>query len=476
MLSLRNKTYILLLLVTAGFLAVSYGLMWHITMGELRASQARQTEEQLSFVERLLHREMENLSARQSDWAQWDDTYTFISDRNEGYITSNLNDESLALIHVDIMAFVNNSGELVFGKQVYEAVPTEREIPKEFMGYLREGSALLDFNEGDRLKQGILTLSDTLLLVSAQPITMSDGAGARRGVLIFARYLDSAFASDLSTLSGLVVQLQPSDSKQGSHQDSLSAGLGPERRMAVGSVDGSTIGLRLLDNIFGNPSLILRVEYPARVLEEGKAFLWESFWYSLIALISYVSLLIVLIDYFLLRRIESMRRIARRVGVLQSGELPEGDVDDFSFLATVMMGAIKNIQDTNEKAEGTQDELAKFQTALDQSFDHMIITDPEGKILHVNTAAEQLTGYTRKEMIGQTPALWGRQMPAEFYKNLWDTIRLNKQTFEGEIVNRNKKGDRYRAQIRIAPMLDSQRRVLYFVGVERLIEKHPASH
>jgi PAS domain S-box-containing protein len=231
-----------------------------------------------------------------------------------------------------------------------------------------------------------------------------------------------------------------------------------------------------VDNIFGNPSLILRVEYPARILEEGKTFLRESLWYLLIALISYVSLLIVLIDYFLLRRIENMRRIARKVGVLQSGGLPEGDVDDFSFLATVMTGAMHKIQDTHERAEGTQDELAKFQTALDQSFDHMIITDPEGKILHANVAAEQLTGYTRKEMIGQTPALWGRQMPAAFYKNLWGTIRLNKQTFEGEVVNRNKKGERYRAQIRIAPMLDDKRRVLYFVGVERLIEKHSAPH
>ena len=135
------------------------------------------------------------------------------------------------------------------------------------------------------------------------------------------------------------------------------------------------------------------------------------------------------------------------------------------------MGAIKNIQNSNEIAVGSRDELEMFKTALDESFDHMIITDPEGKILHANVAAEKLTGYTRQEMVGQTPALWGRQMPAEFYKELWDTIRLHKQRYEGEITNRTKKGAQYRAQIRVAPILDHKRQVLYFVGIERPADK-----
>jgi PAS domain S-box-containing protein len=467
MLSLRNKTYLLLLLVTAGFLVVSYGLVWRITAGELQGLQRHHAEEQISLVERLLSQEMTNLSARQADWAQWDDTYKFITDRNEEYIESNLNDESLALIHVDIMAFVNNAGEIVFGKQVYAGAPTDHAIPEEFLRYFQKGSDLLDFKEGISVKQGVLTVSDTMLLVSAQPITLSDGQGVRRGTLIFGRYLDQGFSEVLSSLSGMDVRLKPYNSDPSVGHDTQSAMLRPEARTVVESTPDVTIGLRLLDNIFGNPSLVLRVEYPSQIIRDGRSFLWNGLWYSLFALITYISLLIVLIDYFLLRRIENMRQIARKVSVLQAGGLPEGDVDDFSYLASVMMGAIKNIQNSNEIAVGSQDELEMFKTALDESFDHMIITDPEGKILHANVAAEQLTGYTRQEMVGQTPALWGRQMPAEFYKELWDTIRLHKRRYEGEITNRTKKGIQYRAQIRVAPILDHKRQVLYFVGIER---------
>ena len=135
------------------------------------------------------------------------------------------------------------------------------------------------------------------------------------------------------------------------------------------------------------------------------------------------------------------------------------------------MQSVKNAQKSEDIISGNQNELSKFKMALDQSFDHMIITDAEGKILYANSAAESLTGYSQKEMIGQTPALWGRQMSAEFYRGFWDTIRLHKKVFEGEVVNRTKDGQQYRSHVRVAPVLNPEKRVLYFIGVERFLAK-----
>jgi len=470
--SLRNKTYILLLLATVIFLLVVYALIWRTTETELRDLQQVHAEEQLALVERILEREMENLAIKQADWARWDDTYQFISDRNEQYIASNLNNESFELIDVDMMAFVNNSSEIVYSKQVYSEEPGQEVIPEKFIRYFQGESDLLDFGGNlVSVRSGILTTPDAMLLVSAQPISTSDGRGVRRGTLIFARYIDTSYASSLSKLAGLSVQILPYG-----FSESVSEGVQPvklerDARTSVEYADGGVIAFHLLDNIFGNPSLLLRVEYPSKIIEQGNKFLLNGLWYSLIALVSYVSVLIVLIDYFLLRRIENMRRIARQVSVLQAGGLPEGDIDDFSYLATVMMGAIKNIEQSNQIVSGSQNELSKFQLALDQSFDHMVITDAEGKILYANLAAEELTGYSRKEIIGQTPALWGRQMSTDFYREFWDTIRLHKKIFEGEIVNKHKNGSRYRAKVRVTPILNSKKQVLYFIGVERFIAK-----
>lgn len=468
--SLRNKTHLILLLATAFFLLIVYGLIWRTTTAELRDLQQSHAEDQLALVERILARETENLSVKQADWARWDDTYRFIADRNEEYIASNLNDESFDLIDVDIIAFVNNSNEIVYGKQVYAGDPGNSSIPEKLLKYFQGESKLLDFS-GDlvSVRSGILTVPGAMLLVSAQPISTSDGKGVRRGVLIFARYINDEYADALSVLSGLNIQIDPYGFTEAEGVHGQLPAVRSNARTVVEYADEQVTASRLLDNIFGNPSLLLSVKYPAKIIEQGNIFLLDGLWYSLIALASYVSVLIVLIDFFLLRRIENMRRIARQVSVLQSGGLPEGDIDDFSHLATIMMEAIKNIQKSNALVIGSQTELEKFQMALDQSFDHMIITDADGKILYANAAAEHLTGYSRKEMVGQTPGLWGRQMPAEFYRDFWNTIRLHKQVFAGEVVNKNKSGMRYRALVRVTPILDQKKQVLYFIGVERFV-------
>ncbi len=470
--SLRNKTYILLLVVTAIFLLVVYALIWRMTDTELHDLQQVHAEEQLALMERILKREMENLSIKQADWARWDDTYQFIADRNEQYIISNLNDESFALIDVDMMAFVNNSNEVVYSKQVYSGEPGTTTIPEKFLRYFQGETDLLDFGSDlISVKSGILTTSDAMLLVSAQPVSTSDGKGVRRGTLIFGRYIDAQYATSLSNLSGLRVQILPYGFSASPNEEKKFKEFQINERTAVEYHEGEVIALRLLDNIFSNPSLLLYIKYPSEIIEQGNKFLLDGLWYSLITLVSYVSVLIVLIDFFLLRRIENMRRIARQVGALQTGGLPEGDIDDFSYLASIMMGAIKNIEQSNKIAFGSKSEIDKLQVALDQSFDHMIITDSEGKILYANLVAEELTGYSRSEMIGQTPALWGRQMSADFYREFWDTIRLHKKMFEGEIINKHKNGSRYRAKVRVTPILSSKQQVLYFIGVERFIGK-----
>src|SRR5262249_54317205 len=44
--------------------------------------------------------------------------------------------------------------------------------------------------------------------------------------------------------------------------------------------------------------------------------------------------------------------------------------------------------------------------ALESARDGIMITDLQGTLLHVNKALEQMTGYSRQELLGQTPRLF----------------------------------------------------------------------
>jgi PAS domain S-box-containing protein len=112
-----------------------------------------------------------------------------------------------------------------------------------------------------------------------------------------------------------------------------------------------------------------------------------------------------------------------------------------------------------------------YRLAVENAAEHIIITDPDAKIIYANPAATEITGYSREEMVGQTPALWGNNMPKEFYAKMWDTIKNKKKTFSGELNNKKKNGLPYIASLRITPILDDKKNVKYFIGLERDITK-----
>lgn len=112
---------------------------------------------------------------------------------------------------------------------------------------------------------------------------------------------------------------------------------------------------------------------------------------------------------------------------------------------------------------------------MDFSAEHMVLTDTDGVIMYANSAAEKITGYQRDEMIGRkagSPELWGGLMDQEFYERLWKTIKHDRRVFTGQLTNRRKNGQRYTAESIISPALDPQGKILFFVGVERVISHH----
>ncbi|MFZ3043680.1 MAG: MASE3 domain-containing protein [Minisyncoccia bacterium] len=120
--------------------------------------------------------------------------------------------------------------------------------------------------------------------------------------------------------------------------------------------------------------------------------------------------------------------------------------------------------------------LRKFQLALDNTPDHVVITDPDGVVMYANKAVERITGYTNREVMNKKAGtLWGGQMGVIFYQKLWKTIKDEKRNFIGEIINKRKNGEIYHSLSSISPVLDEHRNVQFFVGIERDITRRKDS-
>lgn len=135
------------------------------------------------------------------------------------------------------------------------------------------------------------------------------------------------------------------------------------------------------------------------------------------------------------------------------------------------------IDDVNEekiRSDNLAKDLRKFKLAVENTSDHVVITDADGIILFANPAVETITGFAPEDVLGLKAGAsdtWGGLMPKEVYVDMWKTIKEDKKSFVGELTNQRKNGEKYLVEASIAPVLDDQGRVVFFVGTERDITK-----
>ena len=107
-----------------------------------------------------------------------------------------------------------------------------------------------------------------------------------------------------------------------------------------------------------------------------------------------------------------------------------------------------------------------FSLSFQNTSNHIVLTDINGKIIFANKAAELLTGYSFEEMRGQTSRLWGGLMDKAFYATLWETIKIKQKPFTAKIYNRKKKGVVYVAIMRISPIFKKEGKLTGFMATE----------
>jgi phosphoserine phosphatase RsbU/P len=115
--------------------------------------------------------------------------------------------------------------------------------------------------------------------------------------------------------------------------------------------------------------------------------------------------------------------------------------------------------------ESAQTQIQMLTNAVEQTADSIIITNKEGMIEYVNPAFESTTGFTRQEVLGQTPRiLKSGVQDGAFYKKLWDTLRSG-QVFRDTLANRKKNGEIFFAEQTITPMKGATGEITHYVTV-----------
>jgi PAS domain S-box-containing protein len=122
----------------------------------------------------------------------------------------------------------------------------------------------------------------------------------------------------------------------------------------------------------------------------------------------------------------------------------------------------RNVTQRKEREQ----ELRRFNRAIETAGHAIYITDRDGTITYVNPAFEDVTGYTWDEAQGRTPRILDSGlMSDDYFDDLWETI-LSGDVWEEEVRNERKDGTLYYAQQTIAPVSDESGAIQEFVAIQ----------
>ena len=164
---------------------------------------------------------------------------------------------------------------------------------------------------------------------------------------------------------------------------------------------------------------------------------------------------------------------------------PMKSLSEISELA----GWFNTFLDSMENQRQAEADLRAAATAFEAQ-EGMVITDTDTRIVRVNYAFSNISGYSAREVLGKPiRMLKSGQHDAAFYQSMWQSIQDN-DNWHGEVWNQRRNGEIYPCWLTITVVRDPQGTITNYVGtiiditqrkqaeeeIERLAYYDPLTH
>lgn len=132
---------------------------------------------------------------------------------------------------------------------------------------------------------------------------------------------------------------------------------------------------------------------------------------------------------------------------------------------------IKLFEEERDRTSTYKMHLELLESAIRNDYDSILITDlslekPGPRIVYVNDGFEKMTGYTREEVIGESPRiLQGEKTDRKTLDRLKESL-IKGKSFFGQTVNYRKDGSEYINQWDIHPLLNKDGEITHWVSYQ----------
>jgi PAS domain S-box-containing protein len=126
---------------------------------------------------------------------------------------------------------------------------------------------------------------------------------------------------------------------------------------------------------------------------------------------------------------------------------------------------ISTVIDTSDQAE-KEKKLEQLSLVASKTTEIVMIMDPKGCIVWANNAFAEITGYKLDEVLGKGPGefLSGPETDPVTEKRIHDALNEHR-SLHVDIINYNKSGEKYWAEVRLDPVLDEAGNCKAFIAI-----------
>ncbi|NWJ96081.1 MAG: diguanylate cyclase, partial [Chloroflexi bacterium] len=407
----RRKIIGLIVVVLIGTITLSYLAFSSILSEKFASLEETDTKENITQFLQTFSDDLTSLKQTAQDYSVWDSSYEFVQNRNEAFITDNLAVDSLAKLHLNIIAFINTSDELVYGLTIGQNKETSNQLPKGLLPQLINGNRLIQqATTSIPTISGVVILPDPLnppLLLVFSSILPNSGTGSSGGSLVMGYYLDEVALASLSRRTHVSITIQDfakPDLLPDFQSVHTSLALSEEAPLTIRPLNEKSIaGYTILRDIYNKPTLFVRVELPRTIYQQGLQA--QDSFNKIVLLLFLVSLIpvtmaVLILEKGLWLRLNSLNENLFKIGSSSnlSGRLPVTGKDELAQLT-------KNINKMLSDLELTQlnhlESEKKYRTVVESIKEVVFQTDEKGYWSFLNPAWTELTGFSVAESIGK---------------------------------------------------------------------------
>jgi len=443
---LRIKTLMLTGILFVTLILVLFVISQTIFLNTFNEHEKQYTSLEVTDVNYTLNNEISNLKKINMDWAEWDDTYSFVGGDYPGFVESNLLPETFERLNVNLILFLDKDRQIVYGKAVNLEENKEISFPSSLNRTLSSDDPLIGSNSSEGTA-GIIITQYGPMIISSQPILTSSGDGPAQGTLIMGRFLGQTELNRLSDITNSSVSLEDyNDSNMPPDFQKARFSLTTTNPIFVQALGPNSIaGYISLNDIYGNPALILKTEIPRVIYQDYQG----SIIYLIVSLILLGLLFGVLTLYYL------DKNILNRLEKIVSGVVKIGKTDDLSKRVYAegddeLANLGRSINETFDSLEKSEYKLKESEERYRNIFENtgtsMLILDEDLNVFLVNKEFENVFGFFEKKL--EAKMNWINLIAYPDNDKIWDyhnkilnerKISKIPETYELEL--KNKRGE-----------------------------------